>query len=194
MYSKTIFTKGRSPVIEINTTLVKANETINRVEIQTRALESEKTKKTPAQIENIEFLIEGYQKLIEYINKLNDLRNAFGIKPGDSIAVLFGKFDKLSDLQKEISKIEQEEKEKTKECADIQKKINSATSVDLSFISAALPTNSDVETALADPTKDADFKRLQSGNISALIADYIFIKRTLFDITGIFKSFCNKIL
>ena len=188
---RTINPKVRSPVIEIDTTLVKANETIKVVEIQIKALESEKTKKTPAQIENIDLLIEGYEKLIDYIKKLNGLRDAFKIKPGDSIAVLFGKIDKLTDLQKEISKIEQEEKEKTKECADIQKKINSATSVDLTFISAALPSNSDVENALADPTKDADFKSLQSGNISALITDYIFIKRTLFD--NIYKSIATKL-
>ena len=185
---RTIFTKGRSPVIEIDTTLVKANETIKVVEIQIKALESEKTKKTSAQIENIEFLIEGYDKLIEYIKKLNGVRDAFKIKPGDSIAVLFGKIDKLTDLQKEISKIEQEEKEKTKECADIQKKINSSVSVDLTFIGAALPTETDVENALADPTKDADFKRLQ---LNVLITDYIFIKRTLLD--NIYKSIAGKL-
>jgi hypothetical protein len=185
---RTIFSKGRSPVINIDTTLANATDTINKVEMQIKALESEKTKKTPAQIENIEFLIEGYDKLIEYIKKLNGVRNAFGIKPGDSIAVLFGKIDKLTDLQKEITKIEQEEKEKTKECADIQKKINSSASADLTFISAALPTETDVENALADPTKDADFKRLQ---LTSLVTDYIFIKRTLLD--NIYKSIAGKL-
>jgi hypothetical protein len=188
---KTIFTKSRSPVISIDTTLANATDTINKVEIQIKALESEKTKKTPAQIENIDLLIEGYTKLIDYVKILNGVRNAFGIKPGDSIAVLFGKIDKLTDLQKEISKIEQEEKEKTKECADIDKKINSSVSVDLTFISAALPTETDVENALANPTKDADFKRLQSSNISVLITDYIFIKRTLFD--DVYKGIATKL-
>ena len=63
--------------------------------------------------------------------------------------------------------------------------------MDLTFISAALPTETDVENALADPTKDADFKSLQSSNMSALIADYIFIKRTLFD--NIYKSIATKL-
>lgn len=196
---KTIFS-SRSPNISIDTTLANATGTIKVLETQIKALETEKNISAPAKtkkgsatntatIENVESLIEGYEKLIEYIKKLNGVRDAFGIKPGDSIAVLFGKFDKLTDLQKEISKMEQEEKEKTKECADIEKKINSSTSVDLTFIgAAALPTESKIKNALDDPTKDADFKRLQ---LSALIADYIFIKRTLFD--NIYKSIAGKL-
>ena len=190
---RTIFTRERSPVIRIDTTLLAASDTINRLNILITALESEKTKPPPpkpkkgpntaATIENIESLIEGFTKLIEYIDKLNIVRKAFGIKPDDSIVVLFNKIDKLTDLQKEISKLLQDEKDKTRECADIQRKIDSSTSVDLKFISTALPTETNVKTALADPINEAYFKRLQSGNntLSTMIPDYIFMKKTLLD-------------
>lgn len=190
-HHKGIFPTGRQPVIDVDTTLAKSQETIKALETMIIELEKEKFKTTvPAtakgkktvatvNINDIDLLIDGYTKLIEYIKKLNLVREAYKISDTDSIIVLFGKIDRLTDLKKEITKLQYEEKEKSDDCDKIKKQIDSGKPVDLKFISKNLPKENDVETALNDSANDATFKSL---GINALVQDYILIKRTLIDV------------
>jgi hypothetical protein len=184
---KRIFPSSREPLINVDTTLAESQKTIKTLEITIKELEKEKSapatgkgKKTvTVNIDDIDLLIDGYTKLIEYINKLIVVRDAYKIGATSSINVLFGKIDRLTDLQKEITKLQYEEKEKSDDCDKIKKQIDSGKPVDLTFISATLPTQKDVETALGSATNDATFKGF---GINTLIQDYVLIKRTLMDV------------
>lgn len=181
-HHKEIFPGKRVPSIIIDQDFKQANAAIATIDVHIKELEKEKTSK-PKITDNIDLLIDGYTKLIEYIKQLNNVRDAFKINPKGPIGVLFNKIDKLTDLQKEVSRLQYEDKEKSKDCAEIQKKIDSLKMVDLAFISSAAPTDAAIETAFANSANDPAFKRLQSGNsvLSALIPDYTFMKQTLLD-------------
>ncbi len=182
-----INTAGRTPVIDIATTGIKATKTIETLNAFIKDLEkpimSAKSKKTATTEDDNEILKSGYVKLINYIEKLIAVREAFSIESDKSIETFFVRIDKLQKLQETISNFKAEETEKNKECEKIQAQIDSSKQVDLSFIvnapTTTAPTKNDIEAALKNPVKDGNFKQLPS--LNTLVPDYIFMERTLLD-------------